>query len=116
MNHATPWAGRCQRCGAPGNAYTMSIFSTRLICLDCKEAERHHPRHAEAAAAELASVQAGDMAYPGIGEIGPCWWRTADGKLYCARCRPDGLESTPVWPVADVLQGCGSKTCHGRTS
>ena len=52
MNSMRDWIGSCQRCGQEGNAYTMSVFSLLLVCLPCKDAERHHPDHAEAAAAE----------------------------------------------------------------
>ena len=111
MNSMRPWSGWCQRCGHEGSAYTMSVFSLLLVCPTCKDAERRHPRHAEAAAAELASVRSGDLNFAGLGEIGPCGWRLADGRIACGRCRPDGTDSTPVWPAPMKCDVCQSNVC-----
>lgn len=58
----------CPRCHNPMPIYTMSRFNTEYICVwNCVERERAHPKYAEAAAAELAAVRAGELNYPGIG-------------------------------------------------
>lgn len=58
----------CVRCGATNCATTMSKFNTDIICMSCKDKERKHPKYAEADAAELAAVKAGDYNFPGIGK------------------------------------------------
>lgn len=46
--------------------YSMSWMTLEHICCDCKDREATHPRYAEARAAELAAVEAGDWNYPGL--------------------------------------------------
>lgn len=58
----------CERCGKEGLATIMSIFNTDLICLECKEKEKQHPKYEEARAAEEAAVKRGDYNFPGIGK------------------------------------------------
>lgn len=45
----------------------MSMFNTQIICMDCKDSEKNHPRYKEAQEAELKAVQAGNRNFPGIG-------------------------------------------------
>ena len=58
---------RCERCGRESISSTCSMFNLDEICLDCKEAERHHPRYEEAVKAEAEAVRNGDYNFPGIG-------------------------------------------------
>lgn len=58
----------CVRCGATNGVTTMSKFNTDIICMECKEKERKHPKYAEADAAELAAVKAGNYNFEGIGK------------------------------------------------
>ena len=59
---------KCERCDQETQAHTMSMFSTKLICMACKEREKLHPRYKEAALAELQAVLAGEFNYQGVGE------------------------------------------------
>lgn len=61
------WDGRCQRCYHEVGGYIMSFFNTQLICLDCDERERAHPRYKEAKDAEHAALRSGNYNFPGIG-------------------------------------------------
>jgi hypothetical protein len=62
------WRGRCQRCHKATDVHTMSRFNEDLICDECDDRERQHPKYQEAADAELRAVQAGDMNFPGVGK------------------------------------------------
>lgn len=57
----------CDRCGAETISTTMSYFNTDIICPACDDAERAHPRFAEAREVELKHVQTGDFNFRGIG-------------------------------------------------
>lgn len=57
----------CDRCRKETRAYTMSMFSTDEICLDCKKAEKEHPDYERARLAEAEAVRAGNFNFPGIG-------------------------------------------------
>lgn len=48
----------------------MSKFNEDIICIDCKDKERKHPRYKEADEAEIASVRRGERNFPGIGKPG----------------------------------------------
>ena len=58
----------CARCGATNCATIMSKFNQDIICMSCKDKERKHPKYAEADAAELAAVRAGNYNFEGIGK------------------------------------------------
>lgn len=58
---------RCERCGKETIVTIMSKFNTQTICMDCKEKEKAHPKYAEADAAEVAAVKAGNYNFAGIG-------------------------------------------------
>jgi hypothetical protein len=60
------WNGRCHRCGEPSTMYTMSYLNTQLICMDCDDKEKEHPRYKDAKAEELEQVTAGNMNYKGL--------------------------------------------------
>lgn len=62
-----PWTGRCQRCRAQTLSHTMSRFNDDLICCDCEEKEKSHPRYKEACRAEEEAVRAGNRNFIGIG-------------------------------------------------
>lgn len=56
----------CERCRKPVDSVMMSMLNRQMVCLECKDKERKHPRYKEAAAAELAEVQRGNYNYPGL--------------------------------------------------
>jgi hypothetical protein len=58
----------CQRCRKETFGTIMSKFNTDIICFDCKDKEKNHPRYAEADKAEVESVRRGDKNFPGIGK------------------------------------------------
>jgi hypothetical protein len=64
---AESWSGKCQRCGVKSNASTMSWFNTDLICMDCADKEKNHPKYQEAKDRENEEVQKGNLNYEGIG-------------------------------------------------
>jgi hypothetical protein len=39
-----------------------------MICFDCSNLERAHPKYLEAREAELKAIQRGDYNFPGIGK------------------------------------------------
>lgn len=57
----------CARCHQ-ASAMIMSFFNTDMICLDCQEKEKDHPRFEEARDAEVAAVRRGEANFPGIGK------------------------------------------------
>ena len=60
---------RCQRCGGDTrNCTTMSMFSTKVICQDCKEKETKHPDYEKARQADIEASRQGDRNFAGIGE------------------------------------------------
>lgn len=58
---------KCERCGKETRGTIMSFFNTQTICMECSEAERKHPRYAEARDADVAAIRRGDYNFPGIG-------------------------------------------------
>lgn len=58
---------QCDRCGKETRVRIMSVFNTDDICMECKEAEKKHPRYQEAREAEADAVRRGDYNFPGIG-------------------------------------------------
>lgn len=57
----------CTRCNKATSITTMSRFNTQIICMSCEEAERKHPKYAEAAEAEFQACKRGDYNFPGVG-------------------------------------------------
>lgn len=57
---------RCSRCGGPLATRTMSRMNEDVLCMDCAEAEKGHPRYQEAVDAEIEQVKAGNYNYPGL--------------------------------------------------
>ena len=58
----------CARCRKETDAFTMSMFNTQEICLDCKDKEKKHPKYQEASDAEMRAVRSGNYNYRGIGK------------------------------------------------
>lgn len=58
---------QCDRCGKETRVRIMSVFNTDDICMECKEAEKKHPRYQYAREAEADAVRRGDYNFPGIG-------------------------------------------------
>jgi hypothetical protein len=57
----------CARCRVPTTCTIMSMFSRDIICMDCVDLERSHPKFKEASLRERAASTAGDRHFPGIG-------------------------------------------------
>lgn len=57
----------CERCSKETNVVTGSWFNTEMICMDCSEAEKKHPKYEEAKERELEEVKKGNYNYEGIG-------------------------------------------------
>ena len=62
------WQGRCQRCQTKSNAHIMSMYSTRLICIDCKTQEEKRADYRLAVESDCDAAMRGLFNYPGIGE------------------------------------------------
>lgn len=58
---------QCERCGAETTISIMSRFSTNMICPDCQEIEKRHPKYRLAHDAEFLQVRAGRFNFQGIG-------------------------------------------------
>ena len=63
----TNWEGCCQRCSAKTNCYTMSMYSTELICMGCKDKEAARPDYKDAVEGDLAEIAKGNYNFEGIG-------------------------------------------------
>ena len=59
---------RCDRCSTDVDVTTMSYFNEEIICMDCDEKERKHPKFKEALEADQEAVRKGDFNFPGIGK------------------------------------------------
>lgn len=59
---------RCSRCKQLVNITIMSMFNREIICMDCHEKERAHPKYKEAMQVEMESVRRGEINFPGIGK------------------------------------------------
>lgn len=62
------WDDRCQRCYQKVNSHIMSMYSDRLICMDCKSEEEKRDDYEEARGAAAEAIKAGDYNFEGIGE------------------------------------------------
>lgn len=58
---------KCERCGKNTDMFTMSIFNTQYICMECKEKEKQHPRYEEAKRREYEEIKKGNYNFEGIG-------------------------------------------------
>ena len=59
---------KCQRCGTIHTSLTFSFFNMDMICFNCSDLERAHPKYREAREAELEALKRGDYNFPGIGK------------------------------------------------
>lgn len=58
----------CDRCGKSLNeGFTMSMFNTDTICMNCKMEERNDPRYKQAVEADLNACKHGNYNFEGIG-------------------------------------------------
>ena len=67
MNQIKDWDGKCQRCYCVTDMHIMSMFDVSLICIECSDKEKGHPRYPAASEAEAAAVRSGDTNFQGIG-------------------------------------------------
>jgi len=67
MNQLRDWEGRCQRCSAVTDVHIMSMFDVALICMDCSERERLHPKYSQARDEEEKEMNKGNFNFSGIG-------------------------------------------------
>jgi len=58
----------CDRCGTETGIYTMSMFSTENICMECKKKEKEHADYEWAVAADVMAIKLGNFNFPGIGK------------------------------------------------
>ncbi len=58
----------CDRCQVKTLSTIMSFFNQDVLCMDCKDKEKAHPRYAEAVKAEFEACNSGDYNFPGIGK------------------------------------------------
>jgi len=56
----------CDRCGKKLSAMILSKMNEDIICMNCKDEERHHPLYPLADKAEFNAVKSGDYNYPGL--------------------------------------------------
>ena len=62
------WTGRCQECYEESSAHIMSMYSTRLICLDCKDRETKRSDYRKAVDADDDAIKSGNFNFKGIGK------------------------------------------------
>ena len=58
---------KCVRCGKETTTTIMSMFNTDIICMECKEKERHLPGYEAAREEERRQVLAGNYNFKGVG-------------------------------------------------
>lgn len=56
----------CSRCGKELAARFLSRMNQDVLCMECLEEEKTHPRYKEAQEEELKQVKAGNYNYPGL--------------------------------------------------
>jgi recombinational DNA repair protein (RecF pathway) len=59
---------KCARCGKQTTMTSMSYFNTDVLCMECDEKERAHPKFKEAQAEEEKHVRAGNYNFKGVGK------------------------------------------------
>ena len=62
------WTGQCQECFEKANTHIMSMYSTRLICLMCKDKEERRDDYKTAVDADNAAIKSGNFNFKGIGD------------------------------------------------
>ena len=58
----------CERCGRQAGTSIVSRFNLQVICLNCSDKERAHPRYSDAVAAEEEQIRIGNLNFRGIGK------------------------------------------------
>jgi len=58
---------KCDRCGKDAFGFTMSMFNTEDICMDCKTEEKKDPRYVAAVKADEDAIRSGNFNFKGIG-------------------------------------------------
>lgn len=58
----------CDRCGKDTTCTIMSYFNTDILCMECADKERRHPKYMEAKQIETDHVKRGDWNFKGIGK------------------------------------------------
>jgi len=58
----------CDRCYKDTGVTTMSYFNEQIICMDCNDKERAHPKFKEALEADQKAVKSGNFNFSGIGK------------------------------------------------
>ena len=59
------WDGICHECEEETSSWTMSMYSTKLICWDCKDKEMQRDDYHLAVEADEAAIRRGNHNYPG---------------------------------------------------
>ncbi len=59
---------RCQRCGQNTVPWTISIFDSTKICVQCKRKEKDHPKYKEAIEIGMQHIKAKKYNFAGIGK------------------------------------------------
>jgi hypothetical protein len=62
------WIGRCQQCFEESSVHIMSMYSTRLICMECKDKETRRSDYKDAVDADAAEIKKGNFNFEGIGK------------------------------------------------
>lgn len=60
-------AQKCDRCGEKKSSFSMSMFNTDWICIECQHIETKHRDYPKARRAELEACKQGNYNYEGIG-------------------------------------------------
>ena len=58
---------KCERCGNTMRSFRCSWFNEELICPECQEKEKAHPKFKEAKRIENEEVKKGNYNFEGIG-------------------------------------------------
>jgi|SaaInlV_100m_DNA_2_1039680.scaffolds.fasta_scaffold01396_18 hypothetical protein len=58
----------CPRCLKRSSSWTMSLFNTQDICLECKNKEEQHPDYKEALRKDIEEINNGNFNFKGIGK------------------------------------------------
>lgn len=61
-------ATHCDRCGKElGFSRIMSMYNTDVLCMECKNKERHRSDYKKAQDADVAAIKSGNYNFAGIG-------------------------------------------------
>lgn len=59
---------KCSRCVKQAHPYIMSMFNRDVLCMDCLDKEKKHPKYLQAVQIEADHVRNGNFNFPGIGK------------------------------------------------